>query len=190
MDKNRNLRISKLLNLTEAQSETMNYLNLIADVYKNNFDLNTLQKVFTKGFNNLKAIKGIQDDEEYQKALAAVNTMLAANKQQSTGQALPTQETSTNEETESKVAENSSEGTKQAQSATGNGEAPANPQKSEEIAKKADEIPPQAGQQVNNEYWHKVWTSLSNKAGSLNGQEELQKVVNNFVTELGRIVNK
>lgn len=120
MDKNRNLRISKLLNLTEAQSETMSYLNLIADVYKNNFDLNTLQKVFTKGFNNLKAIKGIQDDEEYQKALAAVNTMLAANKQQSTEQALSTQEMNTNEETEPKVAENSSEGTKQAQSAQNN----------------------------------------------------------------------
>lgn len=165
----RTARISHLLHMNEGKNiQDISAIKLLGSIYKNGFDVSSLNAFWNKvnkaGTKDtyFNAVKQKLNEDPSKLQLAKQVTQQAANRAQ----------------------------TQQQQTATGNGEAPANPQKSEEIAKKADEIPQKAEQPVNNEYWHKVWTSLSNKAGSLNGQEELQKVVNNFVTELGRIVNK
>lgn len=172
----RSLRIAKMTGtrqpLSETQSGNTALLKKLGNVYASNFDVNAMSEVLQDSTFINTVDKSLATNDNYKKIKSVVDVMIGQD--------------------QSADAEDNNTAVQQPEqnAATGNGDAPANAQKSEEIAKKADEIPPKAGEQVNNEYWHKVWASLSNKAGSLNGQEELQKVVNNFVTELGRIVNK
>lgn len=167
----RSLRIAKMNGTSQPLSEGKGkdnasaLLQKLGKVYDSNFDLNILSEILQdKTFNAVH--KNLKNDSNYKQAKAVVDIMIS-------GQQKPQSPEQSQTQQQQQQPENKPD-----------------PQKSEEIAKKADEIPPKAGEQVNNEYWHKVWTSLSNKAGSLNGQKELQNVVNNFVTELGRIVNK